>query len=434
VYQAAVWNVFAQEKCFTVPAPPERVPGTTALSADGLLLATAHQGKDTLVRIWDVRTGKEACTFKRAGLARVFFNNDNTTLIIAGAKIAAVDIRSAHERFSWRMPPLKSSLQVTTVAVGGPPFDENTRIVWRALAISPDDATIAAIHQTFPPVGQNSGEDRIALYDLASGKLLHHWNDSGIPANMYEAMTFSGDGRLLASSDGHVVHVWETASGKEVMTFKGHRAEITSLGFDRGARRLVSTSFDSTVLVWDLTGRLDNGKLRPGALTAGDLETRWRDLADPDVGKAYRAVWELTAAGERAVSFLKQRLRPVPHPDQKRIEQLINDLTSGQFAVRESASTELQKLDVLAENALQKAVQANPPLELRRRIERLLQGIQAPVPSADVLQKLRALAALEHLGTADARELLQTLGEGAPAHHVTRAARAARGRLVREAK
>jgi hypothetical protein len=218
-----------------------------------------------------------------------------------------------------------------------------------------------------------------------------------------------------------------------VRSFHGHRAEVTSLGFDRDARRLVSASFDSTVLVWDLTGRLRDGKLQRRELPAANLEACWRDLADRDAGKAYRAVWELAAAADSTVRFLKERLGAVPRPDPQRIARLISDLNSKRFKVRQAADAELKRLDVLAEKALRQALQSDPPLELRRRLEQLLQRINDPVPSAETLRVLRALAVLERIASPQARELVRALAQGAPDAHLTREARATLGRLLRDA-
>jgi WD40 repeat protein len=429
-YQAVVWDTRLRAKRFTVPAPSQKIPGSTALSPDGSLLAIAHPGKENLVRIWNIRSGKELRALKAGKAWRFLFSGDNKTLFLAGPKIATVNIASGKELYAWRMEPLKSALQGGTFAVGGPPFNEDDRVAWRALAISPDTTKIAAIHWTLAVnAGRNSGEDRIAIYDLATGRLLHRWNDSGLQAAMLEALTFSDDGRLLASSDQHSIHVWEAATGAKIHTFRGHRGEITSLGFDRDSRRLVSSSFDTTVLCWDLTGRLRDGQLPPVHLSASDLKARWRDLAGRDAAKAHCAVWELAASGEQAVTFLKQHVHPVPQPDPKRIAGLVADLDSSIFAVRQSAQAELKKLDVLAEDALRKTMQANPPLELRRRIDSLLQGIHAPVPAADVLQAVRAVAVLELVAGARAGVVLRTLANGAAAAHLTRDARAALQRL-----
>src|SRR5262249_25417369 len=144
------------------------------------LLAVAHPGQPTLVRVWDLRQRKEVRSFPHPNPARLYLSGDGKTLLIAGPKITAFNLASGKELFSWRMKPLKSATQVTSATVVDGKVlipDEDSRIAWRALAVSPDGSQLAALHWTWAPVGKQSGEDRIALYDLATGKLRRHWND-----------------------------------------------------------------------------------------------------------------------------------------------------------------------------------------------------------------------------------------------------------------
>jgi WD40 repeat protein len=127
--------------------------------------------------------------------------------------------------------------------------------------------------------GREPVPERIALFDTRTGKLLRRWNDSGKPSRDYERMAFSPDGQLLASSDGFDVHLWETATGREIRAFRGHRGEFISLTFSGDSRRLASTSWDSTVLIWDLAG----------PPTSENLEKCWTDLAGAE-GTGQRSI------------------------------------------------------------------------------------------------------------------------------------------------
>lgn len=126
------------------------------------------------------------------------------------------------------------------------------------------------------------------------------------------------------------------------------------------------------------------------------------------------------------IAYLKQRLQPVPELDPKRVAQMIDDLDSEQFAVREAAMKELAALGKRVQPALRQALKDKPSLEVRKR----LQGLLAPqgVPTGEVLRVLRAIWVLERIGTAEARQLLQKLASGAMTPQ-TRAARAALERL-----
>src|SRR5205823_14578175 len=116
----------------------------------------------------------------------------------------------------------------------------------------------------------------------------------------------------------------------------------------------------------------------------------------------------------QAVSFLKGQLRPVASADPRRIAQLIADLDSDHAIVRDKASRELERLGELAEPALRQARAGQPSPELCRRVDRFLEGLRCPVTDPERLRALRAVAALEHIGSPGARRLLADLAKGAP--------------------
>jgi ribosome assembly protein 4 len=69
-------------------------------------------------------------------------------------------------------------------------------------------------------------------------------------------MKFSPDGKLLAAAvglgDQNGILVWDMKTGREVAHFKGHRAAVHDVNWSADNRRLLSTSADLTILVWDV--------------------------------------------------------------------------------------------------------------------------------------------------------------------------------------
>jgi hypothetical protein len=164
-------------------------------------------------------------------------------------------------------------------------------------------------------------------------------------------------------------------------------------------------------------------------LTTAELDALWTDLAGKDAAKAYRAIWALVAAPEQSVPFLGGRLRKDTAPEGGRITQLVRDLDSKRFNERQKAMVELEKLGPLAKSALEAALATKPSLEVKLRIEQLLDKISSLTLSADELRVWRALEALELIGNAAAQRVLRTLGEGARGTWQTEEARAALERL-----
>jgi hypothetical protein len=97
--------------------------------------------------------------------------------------------------------------------------------------------------------------------------------------------------------------------------------------------------------------------------------------------------------------------------------------------VRDKATRELESLGEVAGPVLQGALRGQPSLEVRRRVERLLELLHEQLPTEERLRALRALQVLEHIGTPEARQVLESLAKGAPAARLTREAVASLKRL-----
>jgi hypothetical protein len=137
---------------------------------------------------------------------------------------------------------------------------------------------------------------------------------------------------------------------------------------------------------------------------------------------------KLLAAPGRSVPFLGERVPPAPAAEARRVAALIADLSSAQFPVRDRAMRELEKLGEAAGPALRKAAGGDHPLEVKRRLEGLLDKL-TNWPAA-TLRQVRAVEALEHTGTPAARAVLGRLvREGAPEARLSREAEAALRRM-----
>ncbi|MFM9960261.1 MAG: WD40 repeat domain-containing serine/threonine protein kinase [Planctomycetaceae bacterium] len=107
-----------------------------------------------------------------------------------------------------------------------------------------------------PVAGQPAGSDDLRSFEW------HYWDRrchsdlltfKGHTAQVM-SVAFSPDGKRLASASAdRTVKVWDALSGQEMHTLKGHTDTVTSVAFSADGKWLASASMDQTVTVWDAT-------------------------------------------------------------------------------------------------------------------------------------------------------------------------------------
>ena len=423
---------------------------TIAFSPDGKTLACAcgdefFAGKDNGVRLWDVSSGGEigrlgdpnipinVVVYSPDGKTLAWGDNFNTIrLWDIAARKEIIQLRSAlaDNVYALAFSPDGKRL----ISAGGDAivhvWDVAAGKELRQLAGHGNIILSAVLSPGGDMVASASRDGTIRLWQLATGKI--HRLFRGGPQG-FHAVAFSPDGKTLASGeDGEgSVKLWEVASGKVRGEFRGHKGGVRALVFADGGTRLISGSDDTTILVWDVTGWGEEGKPRASRLSDKQREALWADLASADAGKAYRAIWTLTTAPAQSVSWLGERLsHTAPPANPEQMVRLITDLDSDRFAVREKAAQELEDVAEWAEPDLRKALEGRPPLETRKRIERLLEKLEGAIISPTMLRELRAIEALEHSGSSEAKRILKIMAQKTPGLRMTQEAKSALDRLT----
>jgi WD40 repeat protein len=372
-----------------------------ALSSDGKQLVAATRGsRGYQVNIWDTITGK---LLNRRGVASTEFTSftPDASGMTAGTSegMAIQDTATGKE-----LVKIAGALDLALIK------------------FSVDGKFLAAVRRQ----KVDDGATVVSVAEVSTGSEI-----LSIGAPRAYILAISPDNRILVTSDGDVISLWEMATGKELFRQQRHgalpaappQAKVGSIAFLPGGRTMATGLQDGTILVWDLTRE---------AATAQDLDSLWADLAGENTPKAYRAVHGLAAVPAKAVPYLKDRLRAIQEVEPKRVERLLADLNSDTFAVRQSAAKELFALGQRIEPALRQALKGTPTEEMRRRIQILLDRFFRELPSGESLRSLRAVDVLERIATVDARQVLEELARGAPAARLTREAQASILRLAKQ--
>jgi hypothetical protein len=370
----------------------EPVYGAAALAPDGRLFAAYSYQCE--VKLWDVSTGKvvRALAGHQRGLTATAFSPDGRLLASASLDETAR---------LWRVVD-GSKLHCFEYANTWP----------AAVAFTRDGCWLL--------IGCYDGT--VQVREVTTGAVVQSFKHFGNPEHIVAAP----DGRSVWVCDENAtVSVYDLATGKCLATFGDRAGDVTALALAADGQTLGTGRMDGAVFLWK---RGDVAQLPPLAAvtpTPQEMAALWADLASPDGECAYKAYWTLRASRAQGVAWLRQRLAAVPTPDAQQLARHLADLDSDQYKVREQAMFALEQAGDAVELQLRKVLQSKPTLEVRRRVEKLLEKIATRPPPAETLRALRAIAVLEALGGPAAREVLAELAASAPGAQVTVAAQGA---------
>lgn len=209
--QIRIWEVASGKLLKTLSGFTNEVM-SLSYSADGRRLAARESGYDgAKIKVWDMTTGQPVRTIAVEVSLSKFRFTQNMQISPNGRFVAAGDGDTQAEL--WDMATGKKIR----------PLPNTT-----AFAFSADSSSIAL----------SDPKGRINIQDVATGRLTKTLaGHSQPPSTSINWLRFSGDGKLISSTNDHVTKVWDVESGKELGVLYGS-AVIHDVAFDASGQTL----------------------------------------------------------------------------------------------------------------------------------------------------------------------------------------------------
>jgi WD40 repeat protein len=390
------------------PRVVDKLPATyLALSPDGRSLAVLVPNRAAPQKAWDapelrlydLKTNKSIVLprpTEQGGFGYLTFTPDNRCL--------AASHTDGVLRL-WDRDTGKRVREVPRMSLDGPPVH---------LAFAADGRSLLALtgEQEAVPLGRGRPivrrVSKLRIREIASGEDRLQLPPLG---NMF-SLAYSPGARFIALGgwDGQIF-VYSAVSGKQLALWQGNQGYVFALAFSRDARLLASGGANGTILIW----KVPQDDSVPVVRKSEEAESLWLALGDTDAAVANRALAGLAADPTKTLPYFKDRLSSLGKElDRKQFAEWIAKLDDDSFKVREQATRELALTGADAADALRLALQNSPSAEAKRRIEDLLARLKRGGDSQR-LRFLRAVEALERIGTPQAKDVLRSLaGQSLP--------------------
>jgi WD40 repeat protein len=270
-------------------------------SADGRRVLTtlsnvnlSEKVKTTTPRLWDTATGREVATLPAVrNLISTVFSPDGKHLLVTGADVTGAALAGGMDVGPLfgevRSPDSKVFVKKLFDADTGREVAPLRSPVFHAAAFAPDGRFVLT----------GSVYDNAArLWDAATGREVIAFRGHTAPIL---ALAFSADGRqVLTGSRDRTAKLWDTATGQEVRTFRGHAADVAAVAFAPDGRSVLTGSFDGTARLWSPEAAAGEVTLRghQGPVMAAAFSPDGNRVATGGGEKAVK-VWDVLSGQEQ---------------------------------------------------------------------------------------------------------------------------------------
>jgi WD40 repeat protein/tRNA A-37 threonylcarbamoyl transferase component Bud32 len=225
-------------------------------SPDGKQVVTASL--DKTARLWAPGTGKQVRVLKghTCGVFSARFSPDGTRLVTIGEGNDITFTRNGFRSNSSLNTAEETAARVWDVTTGKElaalHWPERTHAFVRTAMFSPDGKRILTAG-----VRQGSGSPDYQLpwmWDAATGKRLVAFKGHEANWISVSSAAFSPDGKhVVTTANDKTARLWDAATGKELAVLRGHTDNVLNGHFSPSCRHVLTVSEDRTARLWDAT-------------------------------------------------------------------------------------------------------------------------------------------------------------------------------------
>jgi len=248
----------------TAPAPG--AVRCVAFRSDGKLLATG--GDDTVVKLWDLRTGKivHYLIGHNGAVRAVAFSPDGKTLASRSTDGTVMVWNTENGELARTFPVASPRASVLVfrpdgkqLAVDGQDFsivllEVATGKTLTTLHAHTKVVTCAAFSGDGKWLATGSADTTVRIWAMDTGAPIHIMTPPG--GGWINAVAFQPGSNVLASAgDADAITLWNLETEQAVRTISGYHGSINGLAFRSDGQSLAAAGSDDTIRVWSMSAQ-----------------------------------------------------------------------------------------------------------------------------------------------------------------------------------